>query len=124
VSFIRCDRRGAYQLGEKLEAEKGLMEDNDADDYVFLGPALAALRKRREMTVRAVSAKIKRSYGVISRYEQGEREIGSRDLLKYLKAVRASLADLQNVMRILRMLRSGSEWEPEPNGDPTEENDQ
>jgi transcriptional regulator with XRE-family HTH domain len=100
------------------------MEEGDDDDFEFLGPALVALRKRREMTARAVSTKIKRSYTVISRYEQGEREISSRDLLKYLKAVRASLADLHDVMRVLRMLRSGSEGEPEPNGDPTEENDQ
>jgi transcriptional regulator with XRE-family HTH domain len=100
------------------------MEENDVDDYAFLGPALAALRKRREMTVRSVSAKIERSSGVISRYEQGEREIGSRDLLKYLKAVGASLSDLQNAIRVFRMLRSRSDWEPGPNGDPTEDNEE
>jgi transcriptional regulator with XRE-family HTH domain len=120
VSIHRRDRRGACDLGEELEEEKGLMEDIGADDIAFLGPALVALRKRRKMTVRAVSTRIRRSLSMIYRYEQGEREIGSRDLLRYLKAVRASLADLHDVMKVLRMLRSGSEWEPEPNGDLTE----
>ena len=103
-------------MGEKPEGEEGVMEESDGDDFAFLGPALVALRKRRKMTARDVSTRIKRSFSVISRYEQGERDISSRDLLRYLKAVRASLGDLHEVMMVLRMLRSGSEWEVEPNG--------
>ena len=99
------------------------MAERDDDDFEFLGPALAALRKRREMSARAVSSQIKRSYSVISRYEQGERDIKSRDLLRYLKAVGSSFSELHDVMKVLRMLRSGSDWEPEPKGGPIEKGD-
>jgi transcriptional regulator with XRE-family HTH domain len=85
----------------------------EKDDFEFLGPALVVLRKRDRKSARAVAKEMERSPAVISRYEQGGRDISSRDLLRYLKVVGASLAELHLALKVLKMLRSGPESEPE-----------
>lgn len=79
------------------------------DDLELLGRALAALRKRTGKSGRDVAGAMGCSASVISRYEQGQRDLSIRSVLRYLRVVNASLVELHNTMEILRMLRAGEE---------------
>lgn len=68
-------------------------------DFEHLGPALAALRQRAQMTAYEVAKRIGRSPSGVSRYENGQGVINSKVLLKYLNAVGANLSDLQDAIR-------------------------
>lgn len=75
------------------------------DDFEYLGRGLATLRKRRNIPVKSVAEQLGVTASVLSRCETGRRELGTRELLKYLEIVRATLTELDVAMNALKYMR-------------------
>lgn len=75
------------------------------DDFEYLGPALATLRKRRSIPVRSMAEQLGVSASLLSRCESGRRDFSSRELLRYLEIVRATLTELHVAMDVFKYTR-------------------
>jgi hypothetical protein len=76
-----------------------------AEDFEYLGPALATLRRRRKIPLRFVAKKLDISVHVLSRCETSQRDLTTRNLLQYLEIVRATLTDLDVAMDAFKYKR-------------------